>query len=78
MTRFSEGDRVRVDIPDENDPDFERWHGQHGEVVEVIKDAASSLTGDERDNLLYRVQFQDGEEMDFRWSDLRPPLDTEE
>lgn len=78
VQRFSPGDRVRVDIPDEDDPDHEPYHGWHGEVVAVIEDAASDATGDERDDALYRIRFTDGEEMDFRWRDLRPPFDEEE
>lgn len=34
MRRFSAGDRVRVDIPDEVDPDHERYYGQHRVIVE--------------------------------------------
>lgn len=73
MQRFSEGDPVRVDIPDETDPDHERYHGVRGTVVEVFKDDAGSATGDERDSLLYRIEFEDGHREDFRWRDLRPP-----
>lgn len=72
MQHLAPEDRVRVDIPDTTDPDFEKFHGRRGEVVEVIEDAASDVTGDERDDLLYRVRFDGGEEMDFRWRDLRP------
>jgi ribosomal protein L21E len=36
VQRFDEGDRVRIDIPDETDPDFEAYHGETGEVVAVI------------------------------------------
>ena len=72
MQRFTPGDNIRVDIPDRDDPDFDEFHDRRGEVVEVIEDAASESTGDERDDLLYRVQFDDEEEMDFRWRDLRP------
>ncbi len=72
MKRFTPGNEVRVDIPDKTDPDFETHHGRCGEVVEVLEDDASSETGDERDNVLYRVRFDDGGEMDFRWRDLRP------
>ena len=38
MRRFEVGDRVRVDIPDRGDPDFGRYHGRTGEVIEVIED----------------------------------------
>lgn len=68
--RFSEGDEVRVDIPDRDDPDF-HLHRKHGVVVEVIGDDAGVNTGDERDSLIYRVEV-DGEPHDFRWRDLRP------
>jgi hypothetical protein len=27
---LSEGDRVRIDIPDETDPDHDAYHGVHG------------------------------------------------
>ena len=70
--RFSEGDRVRIDIPDTDDPDFERYHGETGEVVEVIEDDAGSETGDERDSALFCVELDGGDVADFRWRDLRP------
>ena len=72
MQEFSEGDRVRVDIPDETDPDHELYHGRHGEVVELSDDDANEVTGDDRDSLIYRIQLDDGERVDFRWRDLRP------
>ena len=74
MHRFSEGDRVRVDIPDETDPDHEPYHGAHGRVVEALTDAADSVSGDGRDSRLYRVALETGETGDFRWRDLRPPI----
>jgi ribosomal protein L21E len=73
MQRISKGDRVRVDIPDETDPDYRQYHGRHGEVVELLADDASEVTGDERDSLIYRVRLDDGKSVDFRWRDLRPP-----
>jgi ribosomal protein L21E len=66
MQRFSKGDRVRVDIPDETDPDHQEYHGKHGEVVAVLSDDADSLTAEERDAQLYRVAFDSGEAADFR------------
>ncbi|WP_120243321.1 hypothetical protein [Halopiger aswanensis] len=75
VNRFSVGDRVRVDIPDTTDPDFE-YHREHGVVTAIKEDAAGYATGDERDSVLYRVELESGEEMDFRWRDLRPS-DTE-
>lgn len=72
MQRFVEGDRIRVDIPDESDPDHTRLHGKHGEVVKVVHDDAHAATGDERDAVIYRVELGTGEEVDLRWRDLRP------
>lgn len=75
MQSFEEGDRVRVDIPDITDPDYEEYHGQHGTVKEILEDEADSYTGDERDRLIYRVELDAGETIDLRWRDLRPPID---
>jgi len=69
--RFTEGDKVRVDIPDKDDPDFE-YHRSTGEVIDVIEDDVGEVTGDERDNALYRVELESGVELDLRWRDLRP------
>ena len=73
MQRFSEGDRVRVDIPDETDPDHERYHGVRGTIITVLEDDADRATGDSRDSLLFRVELEDDDVEDFRWRDLRPP-----
>lgn len=72
MQRFTEGDRVRIDIPDETDPDHEEYHGVHGTVIDVLRDDAGHETGDERDNLLFRIDIDNGSVVDFRWRDLRP------
>jgi ribosomal protein L21E len=72
MKRFTVGDRVRVDIPDRDDPDFNDYHGRRGEVVDVSEDAAHTITGDSRDSVVYRIRLDGGDEIDFRWRDLRP------
>ena len=72
MSRFTEGDRIRVDIPDKTDPDHDQYHGNHGEIISVIDDDAGTTTGDERDGSLYRVELSNGQTADFRWRDLRP------
>ncbi|QRV16008.1 hypothetical protein JMJ58_03675 [Haloterrigena salifodinae] len=72
---LKEGDRVRVDIPDRDDPDF-RFHRQTGVITDVLEDAAVDATGDERDKYLYRVELED-DVMDFRWRDLRPVSEGE-
>lgn len=75
MNRFKEGDRVRIDIPDANDPDHHSYHGRTGQVSQVDQDAAGLETGDVRDCLTYLVEFENGDTMYFRWRDLRPPDD---
>jgi len=74
MARFAKGDRVRVDIPDETDPEHSRYHGEHGEIITVLTDDAGVVTSDERDSQLYRVALETGEKIDLRWRDLRPPI----
>ncbi|WP_425487797.1 hypothetical protein [Natronomonas salina] len=66
-----EGDKVRVDIPDRDDPDF-NLHREKGTIIDVIEDDASEFTGDERDSKLFRVELETGEIVDVRWRDLRP------
>lgn len=70
--RFDTGDRVRIDIPDETDPDHDRLHGRRGTVVNIISDDAGAVTDDEREGYLFRVELDDGETVDVRWRDLRP------
>lgn len=72
MKRFEVGDQVRIDIPDQDDPDFDEYHGQTGEIIGVIEDDAGLQTGDERDSHVYRVELSNGSVGDFRWRDLRP------
>ena len=72
MKGFDEGDRIRVDIPDETDPDHERIHGLRGQVIEVLEDDAGATTGDERDSYIFRVELDEGGIEDVRWRDLRP------
>jgi ribosomal protein L21E len=74
MSGFEDGDRVRIDIPDEADPDHERLHGTHGHIVAVFEDDAGRVTNDERDTVLYRVELDSGETVDVRHHDVRPPL----
>lgn len=78
VRRFGVGDRVRIGIPDETDPDFDRLHDRRGEVVGVQLDDAGHETGDDRDNYLYEIELDDGIAL-VRWRDLRPaaPADTE-
>jgi len=72
MRRFEVGDEVRVDIPNQSDPDYERHHNRVGEVVRILEDDAGEHTGDDRDSHLFAVEFEDGTVDHFRWHDLRP------
>ena len=74
MAAFETGDRVRIDIPDETDPDFE-WHGKHGTVVDVLEDDANKLTGDTADGRIYRIELEyERTQLDLRKQDLRAPF----
>lgn len=56
------GSKIRIDIPDETDPDF-RWHGEHGYI----------LSGS--DDPIYRVGLEDHPiTLTTHRRDLRPPL----
>lgn len=72
MRALQVGGRVRIDIPDKDDPDHDRLHGKHGTIVAKLEDDAERETGDPRDSQLYRVELDDGRKQDFRWRDLRP------
>lgn len=75
MQKFQEGDRVRIDIPDTSDPDHDTYHGKHGTIIGILEDAGDYVTGDEREKHLYRVELEPGDRADFRWRDLRPPIE---
>jgi ribosomal protein L21E len=75
MRRFEKGDQVRIDIPDQTDPDHDQLHGLQGTVVEVVKDDAGEETGDPRDSYIFSVETEDGSVAHLRWRDLRPTPD---
>nr|WP_079980348.1 hypothetical protein [Halorhabdus tiamatea] len=75
MRRFEVGNRVRIDIPDEGDPDHERLHRKHGTIVKIIEDDADQETGDPRDSHLFCVEIDDSTIEHLRWRDLRPASD---
>ena len=58
MPEFSTGDRVRIDIPDETDPDHEAYHGVHGRVTAILTDDVGEATGDTGDSRPYRVKLE--------------------
>ena len=74
MPNYSIADRVRIDIPDETDPDHEQYHGEHGQIAEILEDEAGTLTGDEQDSIIYRIQLDNDETIDVRHHSIRPPI----
>lgn len=76
MRRFDVGDRVRIGIPDEGDPDHNRLHRQQGTIAEIIEDDTAHETGDSRDSYLFVVEINDGDVQHLRWRDLRPASDA--
>ena len=77
MRRFEVGDQVRIDIPDQTDPDHDRLHGRRGRVVDILEDDAGQETGDQRDSHLFSVELEDGTVADLRWRDLRPAPESD-
>lgn len=69
--RFEVGDCVRIDIPDETDPDHDRYHGEVGTIQQVRTDDAAKETGKAIDSVEYLVEL-DTHEMWFRARDVRP------
>lgn len=74
MGSYEVGDRIRIDIPGETDPDHEH-HGKHGKITEIISDDGGKTTGDDRDSGIYRIEVEDSGVVDVRERDLRPPFD---
>lgn len=75
MEELEPGKRVRIDIPDETDPDYSQFHGEHGTIVSTITDDLSEISGKEGQSTIYRVELDSGATMDFRGHDLRPPIE---
>ena len=74
MSQYDVGDRVRIDIPDETDPDHEQYHSEHGQISDILEDEAGSFTGEEQDSIIYRIQLDNGDNIDVRHRAIRPPI----
>ncbi|MFD1569388.1 hypothetical protein [Halorubrum laminariae] len=66
MPSLSVGSRVRVDIPDERDPEYEQFHGTHGEIMHVLSDDLGATTGSDEDSQIYQIELDGGEQANFR------------
>lgn len=69
---FDIGDRVRIDIPDETDPDFQ-FHGKNGEVISVNLDEVKPLTGNSLDDGFYSIELGFVGNVDIRCKNLLVP-----
>lgn len=62
-------DQVRIDIPDELDPDF-CYHGEHGIIIDITQAMCECGYGE-----VYRVVLEDRDlVIDLHPWDVRPPL----
>jgi hypothetical protein len=57
MNQPGEGDLVRIDIPDEMDPDHDSYHGEHGTVVAILKDDADIWVHKKPEGCVTKLQF---------------------
>lgn len=73
MKIFNQGDRVKIVIPDPQDPDHQ-YHQKTGTITDICEDDLGGLTGETRHNYLYTVDFDDNtlDPVDFRYDDLAP------
>lgn len=46
MSRFTKGDRERIDLLDTTDPEHDQYHGMPGPVVEILQDDLVKVTGE--------------------------------
>lgn len=63
------GDRVRISIPDETDPDFE-FHGEHAIIIDIKRDECPCGYG-----MIIRAALEDRDlTLDVHPWDVRPPI----
>jgi ribosomal protein L21E len=67
--RYEVGDEVQIEITDRTDPDH-RYHGNTGEIVEILEDDLGDLTESDSDSFLYTVRLDNNEKHGFRYEDL--------
>jgi len=69
MQRYRLGDRVRIDIPDELDPDFQ-FHCEHGIVIDVAETGRGGI---------YKVVLENWPiTMEVTPREIRPPFQQNE
>lgn len=71
---MQKGDEVKIVLDDENTPDSEKYHGKKAEIIDIDFDDAGTVTGDSKDNFMYALKLENGEEPDihFRRNDIVP------
>jgi len=69
---YNVGDRVKLLLDKERSPD-NQWHGATGEIIDIQFDDAGTVTGDTKDNFMYKIRLDDGTVPDihFRRKDLK-------
>jgi len=74
MSEFSTGETVRIDIPDETDPDHDAYHGEHGHVIDIVEGEMTTITGEQVEEIRYRIRLPDGEELELPSHAIRPSI----
>ena len=74
MSEFSTGETVRIDIPDETDPDHDAYHGEHGQVIGIVEGEITTITGEQVEEIRYRIRLPNSEELELPAYSIRPPI----
>lgn len=74
MPDYHAGDRVKIDLPNESNPNHDPYHEEHGTIVDSLEDDSNTLGGDEQDSNIYRIHLDAGEKLEIRHLVIRPPI----
>lgn len=69
---YQKGDHVKLILDKERSPD-NHLHGKTGEIINVEFDDADTITGNSKDNFIYKIKLDNGKVPDihFRRHDLK-------